>query len=67
MLKRRHPFLARKKRKSSSGLDDGISAGLDVLGEAAPAPVALVGSLIIGVGFLGFLAWKAFKPRDRIG
>lgn len=67
MLKQRHPFLAGRKRKSHSGLDDGISTGLDFLGDAAPAPVVLIGSLVIGAGFLGFLAWKAIKPRDRIG
>ncbi len=62
MLKKRHPFLAGKKRKSSSSdMDSGIGAGLDLLGDAAPAPVALVASLVIGAGFLGFLAWKAVK------
>lgn len=61
MLKKRHPFLAGKKRKSSSHLDEGVGAGLDVLADAAPAPVALVASLVIGAGFLGFLAWKAVR------
>ncbi|PVM92217.1 hypothetical protein DDF62_03445 [Caulobacter radicis] len=67
MLKKRHPFLAGKKRKSSSHLDDGVGAGLDVLADAAPAPVALVASLVIGAGFLGFLAWKAVtRSTDRV-
>ncbi|PLR24999.1 hypothetical protein SGCZBJ_12225 [Caulobacter zeae] len=61
MLKKRHPFLAGKKRKSPSHLDEGVGAGLDVLADAAPAPVALVASLAIGAGLLGFLAWKVVK------
>ncbi|MDG2527648.1 hypothetical protein [Caulobacter endophyticus] len=68
MLKKRHPFLAGKKRKSSSHLDDGVGTGLDVLADAAPAPVALVASLVIGAGFLGFLAWKAVRrSTDQAG
>ena len=75
MFGRRDRFLGatvgrkhKAKASSSSGLDSGITAGLDVLGDAAPAPVALVGGLIIGAGLLGFFAWKAIRrPRGRIG
>jgi len=62
------PFLGEtvgKKRKDSSGLDEGIAAGFEVLTDAAPAPVALVGALVVGVGLLGFLAWKAVERASR--
>lgn len=69
----RDPFLGEtvgRKRKGSSGLDDGVAAGFEVLTEAAPAPVALVGALVVGVSLLGFLAWKAVEragAKNTIG
>lgn len=74
MDRRPDPFLGETvggKRKTSSakdaGLETGVEAGLNVLAEAAPVPVAVIGGLIVGVGLLGFIAWKAFQtPGDRI-
>lgn len=63
MDRERDPFLGETvggKRKDSAGADAGIEAGLGVLAEVAPLPVAVIGGVIVGVGLLTFLAWKTF-------
>lgn len=53
------------KRRDSACADMGIEVGLGVLADVAPLPAAVIGGVILGVGLLGFLAWKACAASAR--
>lgn len=65
---RRDPFLGEtvgRKRGDPAWTDAGIEAGFSVLSEVAPLPMAVIGGVIVGVGLLGFLAWKGLGRAQR--